>query len=85
MSKKKSIFKEIIQIKGDHPPSYPIFDKFWLGRAPTLPTEFLTKTQQIKQHFIIFCAWNLTQHEKFSQNKLKYIQKGIFFTEIPQK
>ena len=40
---KKSRYKDIIQIKGDHPPSYPIFDKFWLGRAPTLPTEFLTK------------------------------------------
>ena len=59
--KKKSIFKDIIQIKVDHAPSYPIFDKlffdkFLLGRAPTLATEFLTKTQQIKQHFIIFCA-----------------------------
>ena len=46
--KKKSLFKDIIQIKIDHPPSYPIFDKlffdkFQLGRAPTLPTEFLTK------------------------------------------
>ena len=54
-SKKKSIFKDIIQIKVDHPPSYPIFDK--------LPTEFLTKIQQRKQHFIIFYAENLTQHE----------------------
>ena len=26
-SKKKSLFKDIIQIKVDHPPSYPIFDK----------------------------------------------------------
>ena len=26
-SKKKSISKDIIQIKVDHPPSYPIFDK----------------------------------------------------------
>ena len=26
--KKKSLFKDIIQIKDDHPPSYPIFDKF---------------------------------------------------------
>ena len=47
--KKKSIFKDIIQIKVDHPPSHPIFDKlffdkFYLGRAPTLPTEFLTET-----------------------------------------
>ena len=25
--KKKSLFKDIIQIKVDHPPSYPIFDK----------------------------------------------------------
>ena len=25
--KKKSIFKDIIQIKVDHPPSYTIFDK----------------------------------------------------------
>ena len=46
MSKKKRIFKDIIQIKVDHPPSYPIvdklfFDKFSLGRAPILPTEFL--------------------------------------------
>ena len=43
---KKRIFKDIIQIKVDHPPSYPIvdklfFDKFSLGRAPILPTEFL--------------------------------------------
>ena len=43
VKKKKSIFKDIIQIKVDHPPSYPIFDKlffdnFWFGRAPTLPT-----------------------------------------------
>ena len=34
-----STFKDIIQIKVDHPPSYPIFDKlffdnFQLGRAP---------------------------------------------------
>ena len=28
-SKKKSIFKDIIQIKVDHPPSYPNFDKFF--------------------------------------------------------
>ena len=27
MSKKKSIFKDIIKINVDHPPSYPIFDK----------------------------------------------------------
>ena len=26
--KKKSIFKDMIQIKVDHPPSYPIFDNF---------------------------------------------------------
>ena len=28
-SKKKSLFKDIIQIKVDHPPSYPIFDKLF--------------------------------------------------------
>ena len=27
LKKKKSLFKDIIQIKDDHPPSYPIFDK----------------------------------------------------------
>ena len=27
--KKKSIFKDIIQIKVDYPPSYPIFDKLF--------------------------------------------------------
>ena len=27
LKKKKSLFKDIIQIKVDHPPSYPIFDK----------------------------------------------------------
>ena len=27
---KKSIFKDIIQIKVDHPPFYPIFDKLFL-------------------------------------------------------
>ena len=70
--KNKSIFKDIIQIKVDHPPSYPIFDKlffdkFWLGGAPTLPTEFLTKIQERKQFFILFYAWNLTQHENVNQ------------------
>ena len=29
VQKKKSIFKDIIQIKVDHPPSYPIFDKLF--------------------------------------------------------
>ena len=29
MSKKKSKFKDIIQIKVDHPPSYPNFDNFF--------------------------------------------------------
>ena len=48
LQKKKSVFKDIIQIKVDHPPTYPIFDKlffdkFWVGIAPTLPTKFLTK------------------------------------------
>ena len=31
-SKKKSIFKDIIQIKVDHPPSYPIFDKLFFDK-----------------------------------------------------
>ena len=47
LQKKKSVFKDIIQIKVDHPTTYPIFDKlffdkFWVGIAPTLPTNFLT-------------------------------------------
>ena len=47
--KKKSIFKDIIQIKVDNPPTHLpyfdklFFDKFLLGRASTLPTKFLTK------------------------------------------
>ena len=43
------MFKDIIQIKVDQPPSYPIFeklffDKFYLDIATTLPMKFLTKT-----------------------------------------
>ena len=30
--KKKSLFKDIIQIKVDHPPSYPIFDKLFFDK-----------------------------------------------------
>ena len=31
-SKKKSLFKDNIQIKVDHPPSYPIFDKLFFDK-----------------------------------------------------
>ena len=31
-SKKKIIFKDIIQIKVDYPPSYPIFDKLFFDK-----------------------------------------------------
>ena len=31
-SKKKSIFKDIIQIKVDHPPTYNIFDKLFFDK-----------------------------------------------------
>ena len=46
--KKHSIFADIIQIGGDHPPSYPIFDKFNFEKVLTMltslpPLEFLTK------------------------------------------
>ena len=34
--KKKSIFKDIIQLGIDHPPSYPIFDKLFLGAVAPL-------------------------------------------------
>ena len=30
--KKKSLFKDIIQIKVDHPPTYPIFDKLFFDK-----------------------------------------------------
>ena len=30
--KKKEIFKDIIQNKVDHPPSYPIFDKLFFDK-----------------------------------------------------
>ena len=30
--KKNSLFKDIIQIKVDHPPSYPIFDKLFFDK-----------------------------------------------------
>ena len=32
LKKEKSIFKDIIQIKVDHPPSYPIFDKLFFDK-----------------------------------------------------
>ena len=32
VQKKKSLFKDIIQIKVDHPPSYPIFDKLFFDK-----------------------------------------------------
>ena len=32
VQKKKSIFKDIIQIKVDHPPTYPIFDKLFFDK-----------------------------------------------------
>ena len=57
--KNNSIFKDIIQTKVDHPPSYPnfdklFFDKFLVGRAPTLPTEFLTKDSKENSILSIF-------------------------------
>ena len=60
--KKNSIFKDIIQTKVDHPPSYPNFDKlffdnFLVGRAPTLPTEFLTKDSKEN------CILSIFMHE----------------------
>ena len=46
--KKNSIFKDIIQIKVDHPPSHPIFDKFIFDKVLLMltslpPLEILTK------------------------------------------
>ena len=60
--KNNSIFKDIIQTKVDHPPSYPnfdklFFDKFLVGRAPTLPTEFLTKDSKEN------CILSIFMHE----------------------
>ena len=60
--KNNSIFKDIIQTKVDHPPSYPNFDKlffdnFLVGRAPTLPTEFLTKDSKEN------CILSIFMHE----------------------
>ena len=62
VKKKNSIFKDIIQTKVDHPPSYPNFDKlffdnFLVGRAPTLPTEFLTKDSKEN------CILSIFMHE----------------------
>ena len=47
-SKKNSIFKDIIQIEVDLPPSHPIFDKFIFDKVLIMltslpPLEFLTK------------------------------------------
>ena len=46
--KKKQYFVDIIQIKVDLPPSYPIFDKFIFDKVLIMltslpPLEFLTK------------------------------------------
>ena len=46
--KKNSIFKDIIQIEVDPPPSHPIFDKFIFDKVLIMltslpPLEFLTK------------------------------------------
>ena len=48
VKKKPSIFADIIQIAGDPPPSYHIFDKFNFDKVLTMltslpPLEFLTK------------------------------------------
>ena len=48
LKKKPSIFVDIIQIKADLPPSYPIFDKFIFDKVLVVltslpPIEFLTK------------------------------------------
>ena len=48
IKKKASIFKDIIQIEVDPPPSYPIFDKFTFDTVLIMltslpPLEFLTK------------------------------------------
>ena len=51
--KKNSIFKELIQIEVDPPPSYPIFDKFVYDTLLIMltslnPLEFLTKIMKFK-------------------------------------
>ena len=48
VKKKLSIFVDIVQIKVDLPPSYPIFDKFIFDKVLIMltslpPLEFLTK------------------------------------------
>ena len=57
LSKKNSIFKDIIQIEVDLPPSHPIFDKFIFDKVLIMltslpPLEFLTK-------IVTFYALNL--------------------------
>ena len=47
VQKKTSIFTDIVQIDGDPPPSYPIFDKFIFDKVLIMltslpPLEFLT-------------------------------------------
>ena len=48
VQKKHNIFVDIIQIKADLPPSYPIFDKFIFDKVLIMltslpPLKFLTK------------------------------------------
>ena len=40
VQKKKSLFKDIIQIMVDHPPSYPIFDKLFFDKNIAKKTAF---------------------------------------------
>ena len=50
--KKNSIFTDIVQIDGDPPPSYPIFDKFIFDKVLIMltslsPLELLMKNPEI--------------------------------------
>ena len=52
VKKKNSIFKDIIQIEVDPPPSYPIFDKFIFDTVLIMltslpPLEILTKIMKL--------------------------------------
>ena len=72
VQKNKSKFKDIIQIKVDHLPSYPIFDKsffdkFSLGSAPTLPTEFSVTKATLQSHMSV-CPSVCHRNPSASQN-----------------
>ena len=69
VQKNKSKFKDIIQIKVDHLPSYPIFDKSFFDKFYLL--HFSQKCSREKKHFIIFMheiSHNMKNVHKINEN-----------------